>query len=282
MPQTSYGIAQPEDLPRLREIFLRCFGAAAAKEADYIFSQKEQIDFWAAKVQNRPAAMLAAIPVTVVCGREEYPARYLYGVSTDPVFWGRGLCSGLLEETCRHMARQGEAFALLYPSSEQNRRFYADRGFADCSAVGRGEYAAQGGAALPCTAADAARYDVLRRKFAPEGLQWGSAGLSLQKGWLRLYGGDLWLLGPPDHPAGCAAVSREGEIPHLRELLTAPEDTRPALEGLCRAFGADRLTLALPQSAARRLALPEEPFMMLRRTGDTVWPGPIYTSLAMD
>ena len=52
MPQTSYGIAQPEDLPRLREIFLRCFGAAAAKEADYIFSQKEQIDFWAAKVQN--------------------------------------------------------------------------------------------------------------------------------------------------------------------------------------------------------------------------------------
>ena len=180
------------------------------------------------------------------------------------------------------MARQGEAFALLYPSSEQNRRFYADRGFADCSTVGRGEYAVQGGAALPGTAADAARYDVLRRKFAPEGLQWGNAGLSLQKGWLRLYGGDLWLLGPPDDPAGCAAVSREGEIPHLRELLTAPEDTRPALEGLCRAFGADRLTLALPQSAARRLALPEEPFMMLRRTGDTVWPGPIYTSLAMD
>ena len=49
-----------------------------------------------------------------------------------------------------------------------------------------------------------------------------------------------------------------------------------------RAFDTDRLTLALPQSAARRLALPEEPFMMLRRTGDTVWPDPIYTSLAMD
>ena len=38
----------------------------------------------------------------------------------------------------------------------------------------------------------------------------------------------------------------------------------------------------LPQELAERLALPEEPFMMLRRTGDTVWPGPIYTSLAMD
>lgn len=63
---------------------------------------------------------------------------------------------------------------------------------------------------------------------------------------MKLYGGDLWLLGTPEQPRGCAAVSREGETPLVRELL-CPEALRAqALESLCKALESRELRLALP------------------------------------
>lgn len=282
MPQVTYGLAEKGDLPRLREIFLLCFGSGSAAEADYVFSCFPQA-LWCAKKEGVPAAMLAALPVTLALPEKTLSARYLYGVATHPTHRKQGLCGGLLHACCAAMEKQGEAAVLLRPDSEKNRRYYAKNGFADCGGVTTGLYTAKGTEATAWTAAEPERYDALRRKFAPWGLQWGSEGLAFQKGWLRLYGGDLWLLGTAERPLGCAAVSREEELPLVRELLCAKEDAEAALEGLCRLYGCERLQLALPEP----MTVPmedgrTEPMMMLRPTGASALPETLYTPLAMD
>ncbi|MFR3992096.1 MAG: hypothetical protein ACLTY5_05985 [Angelakisella sp.] len=84
----------------------------------------------------------------------------------------------------------------------------------------------------------------------PWGAALGERGLATQKGWMKLYGGDLWLLGAPEQPVGSAAVSREGETPLVRELL-CPEALRAqALESLCKALESRELRLALPGAGA--------------------------------
>ena len=280
MPQVTYGPAEAGEISRLQEIFLLCFGEEAAAEMNYIFERYCHA-LWSAKVNEIPAAMLVAMPVAVALPGGEYPARYFYGVATHPEARRQGLCSGLLEACGRWMAQQGETMVLLRPDSEKNRRFYAKQGFTDCSAVGKGSFFASDGTALPGTPAEPEQYDALRRKFAPWGLQWGQEGLAIQKGWLRLYGGDLWLLGLPEKPLGCAAVSREGEIPLVRELLCEKSEAVLALEGLCKVLECRELHLALPDPApvqCREAA----PMMMVKKVRDIDLPGTIYTPLAMD
>ena len=98
---------------------------------------------------------------------------------------------------------------------------------------------------------------------------------------MKLYGGDLWLLGAPEQPVGSAAVSREGKMPLIRELL-CPEALRTqALESLCKALGSRELRLALP-GAEPTDGLRTEPMMMARETAELGLPGEIYTPLAMD
>ena len=82
-PVVCYTPAEPADLPRLREIFLLCFGQAAAAEMELVFSRCGDA-LWCAKVEGRPAAMLAAMPVTLALPQGEYKARYFYGVATHP------------------------------------------------------------------------------------------------------------------------------------------------------------------------------------------------------
>lgn len=80
-PVVCYTPAEPADLPRLREIFLLCFGQVAAAEMELVFSRCGDA-LWCAKAEGRPAAMLAAMPVTLALPQGEYKARYFYGVAT--------------------------------------------------------------------------------------------------------------------------------------------------------------------------------------------------------
>ena len=280
MPHVIYAPAGEKDLPRLREIFLRCFGEEAAPEMEYVFSRCGDA-LWKAERDGIPAAMLVAMPVTIALPEGEWKARYFYGVATHPDYRKQGLCGGLLAACCRWMSEQGEAAALLRPDSEKNRQFYRKNGFADCSTVGVGQFTAGGGETLTCAPAEPEQYDAIRRKMAPWGLHWGKEGLATQKGWMKLYGGDLWLLGTPEQPRGCAAVSREGETPLVRELLCDKADAEKALEGLCRTLQAPELGLALPQPGPVE-GLTARPMMMIRKTGEIDLPEAIYTPLAMD
>ena len=132
MPHVIYAPAGEKDLPRLREIFLRCFGEEAAPEMEYVFARCGDA-LWKAERDGIPAAMLVAMPVTIALPEGEWKARYFYGVATHPEARRQGLCENLLAACCRWMTGQGEAAALLRPDSEKNRSYYRKNGFADCS-----------------------------------------------------------------------------------------------------------------------------------------------------
>ena len=82
MPHVIYAPAGKKDLPRLREIFLRCFGEEAAPEMEYVFSRCGDA-LWKAERDGIPAAMLVAMPVTIALPEGEWKARYFYGVATQ-------------------------------------------------------------------------------------------------------------------------------------------------------------------------------------------------------
>ena len=118
MPHVIYAPAGEKDLPRLREIFLRCFGEEAAPEMEYVFARCGDA-LWKAERDGIPAAMLVAMPVTIALPEGEWKARYFYGVATHPEARRQGLCENLLAACCRWMTGQGEAAALLRPDSER-------------------------------------------------------------------------------------------------------------------------------------------------------------------
>ena len=105
MPHVTYAPAGKKDLPRLREIFLRCFGEEAAPEMELVFSRCGDA-LWCAKTEGCPAAILAAMPVTLALPQGEYKARYFYGVATHPEARRQGLCENLLAACCRWMTGQ--------------------------------------------------------------------------------------------------------------------------------------------------------------------------------
>ena len=78
MPHVTYAPAGEKDLPRLREIFLRCFGEEAAPEMEYIFSRCGDA-LWKAERDGIPAAMLVAMPVTIALPEGEWSAVFLRG-----------------------------------------------------------------------------------------------------------------------------------------------------------------------------------------------------------
>lgn len=106
MPHVIYAPAGEKDLPRLREIFLRCFGEEAAPEMEYVFSRCGDA-LWKAERDGIPAAMLVAMPVTIALPEGEWKARYFYGVATHPDYRKQGLCGGLLAACCPVDGRAG-------------------------------------------------------------------------------------------------------------------------------------------------------------------------------
>ena len=78
-----------------------------------------------AEYEGRTAAMLNLLPFESQLGR----TTYIYGVATAPEFRRRGLAGKLMGEAMRLIADRGDDAALLIPSEEWLRGFYAPYGF---------------------------------------------------------------------------------------------------------------------------------------------------------
>ena len=140
MPHVTYAPAGKKDLPRLREIFLRCFGEEAAPEMELVFSRCGDA-LWCAKTEGCPAAILAAMPVTLALPQGEYKARYFYGVATHPDFRCRGYAGTLLRHAIQETRARGKA-GLVLTCKEKLVPYYARFGF-----VSEGPSASQHGGA---------------------------------------------------------------------------------------------------------------------------------------
>ncbi len=270
---------EKEALPAALRLFERAFGAPEEGRLSLGDPLARVLGLWEGETL---LSMLTVFPAELKLKGGRLPAAYLYAVATRPEREGEGLCTELLERTHARLAGEGCRAAVLLPSSEKNRRFYAGRGYRPLSSMAFGRFRDEGGEALPAAPCTAAEYRTLRERFLPEEcLLWGEAGLSFMGRWLSLYGGGFWRLGTKEHPLGAAALNREGGLRVRELLLKDPALREKALCGLLRASGEESCSLSLgpwllpeelPVSYAMWLPLGEE-----RTAGEG-----FYTNLLMD
>ncbi len=115
---------------------------------------------------------------------------YLYAISTDPAFQGRGLCKMLMEDTHKHLAATGYSAAILVPGEESLFSFYSKLGYENFSAI-KEFFAVSAPEAIPLQEISSKEYARLRRKYLPDNsvIQEG-ATLSFLESQAQFFAGD--------------------------------------------------------------------------------------------
>lgn len=129
------GVAGPKDIPRLKEIWKRCFGDPDWYMDFYFthgFPLFETMGMWEG---GEIGSMLTLIPAEYVLEGERLPARYVYAVATDPAMQGKGLASALLTAAHERMRVQGVQLAALFPASDSLYDYYGRLGYRTAFAV---------------------------------------------------------------------------------------------------------------------------------------------------
>ena len=112
-----------------KRLWIKCFEDEETFIDSFLIGHYSRKRMLAAEEDGRLAAMLHLIPFESELGR----TTYIYGVATDPDYRGRGLASGLMREAMRRIAEEGADAAILIPSQESLKDFYAPFGFEDRS-----------------------------------------------------------------------------------------------------------------------------------------------------
>lgn len=183
---------------------------------------------------------------------------YLYGVGTDPAHRGRGLASGLLEDTHKHLKQLGYAGAILVPSTPELFGFYEKLGYRTTGYLS--ESTVRAGTPIALREVDPAEYGRLRRQLLPDnGVIQEKENLPLLNSLARLYAGENFI----------AAVSR-GPEGNCIELLGNP-DAAPGILA----------KLDIPEALVRTPGK-QKPFAMTCWFSDQNPPETLYFGLAFD
>ena len=180
-----YRFANRSDLPALRALWQQAF-----HDSDSFLDRFFHTAFSPAR------SRLAAVDGVIAAALYWFPAScrgqslaYLYAVATAPPFQGKGLCTGLMENTRALLDGHGMGGIVLVPGSPSLFSFYGRMGYTPCCPQGRIQ-ARAGGPALPLKPVSPRRYGELRPALLPAGgvLQEGIP-LEFQAGLSRLYAG---------------------------------------------------------------------------------------------
>lgn len=201
---------------------------------------------------------LAAALYWFDCQWNEKKLAYIYGVATAKAFRGKGLCRKLMEDTHRHLQKNGYDSAVLVPASEGLFVMYEKMGYRGFSPMEKREIPAAGKTEV--SPIDAAGYAKLRRQWLPEGgiLQEGDT-LSFLESYAQFYiAGDAVF---------CAA--REDATLYIQEFFGDPEK----ISSIAASLGAEKASVRLPGE--------NKPFAMYKSfTENTAMPG--YFGIALD
>lgn len=155
---------------------------------------------------------------------------YLYAVATAPPFQGKGLCTGLMENTRALLDGHGMGGIVLVPGSPSLFSFYGRMGYTPCCPQGR----IQARAGRPCAsfkAGQSPRYGELRPALLPAGgvLQEGIP-LEFQAGLSRLYAGKGLILSASIQADGTLwrRSYSAGSLPPLPLEFSKPSRPEPA------------------------------------------------------
>ena len=201
---------------------------------------------------------LAAALYWFDCQWNEKKLAYIYGVATAKAFRGKGLCRKLMEDTHRHLQKNGYDSAVLVPASEGLFAMYEKMGYRGFSPMEKREIPASGKIAV--YPIDTTKYSDLRRQRLPEGgiLQEGDT-LSFLASYARFYtAGDAVF---------CAV--REEDTLYIQEFFGDPEK----IPAIAASLGAEKASARLPGGS--------KPFAMYKNfTQEDAMPG--YFGIALE
>ena len=122
---------QPRQIPGLRELWKEAFGDSDTW-LDTFFALGFSPDRCRCITEEgRPTAALYWFDVTL----EDRKLAYLYAIATAQDRRGRGLCSGLMADTHRHLKELGYAGAVLVPAEPSLSGFYGRMGYETVSGI---------------------------------------------------------------------------------------------------------------------------------------------------
>ena len=116
-------LAQPGDVPRLKEIWALCFGDSA-EYIDFYFAHRFVPEQVMVHEEDEISAMLSMLPLTLYTAGGADPAIYIYAVATHPDYQRLGIGGRLLIHTHDYLQRQGVALSVLVPSSDKLFAYY--------------------------------------------------------------------------------------------------------------------------------------------------------------
>ena len=125
----SFGTAKAADLPRLKQLWMDCFGDAE----DYVnlyFAHAFVPENVFVLREPEIATMLISFPVRWIApDGDELPGAYLYAVCTDPARRGKGLCKLLMHQSEQALKARGCAFTCLRAASAGLEAMYRRMGY---------------------------------------------------------------------------------------------------------------------------------------------------------
>lgn len=182
-----YRRAQQTDLPRLVELFVQAFGDSDefAKMALEQFTGIQNV--FVAEQGMQIVASLCAVPVTL----GDKKGAYFYAVCSDEQWRGQGIMTGLMKSAQDKLMQEGLQFITLIPATECLFDFYAQRGFqkAFSKRVVQRNIRNNLWAVADFDTITANALESLRRKYAPDGVMFGSSAYKLVLA--NLYSGGL-------------------------------------------------------------------------------------------
>ncbi len=263
-------LAGRADLPALTALWQASFGDRPEDIARFFAQLFPEIRVYLAQEGQTPAAMLCALPTTLVddCG-QSHTCAYFYAVCTAARFRGRGLCTRLLDYAAQQEAARGAAFAALVPDGAEKFDFYSKRGYQTC--FYHRQYALSAGGSAAIGALRPQEYEALRAlQLYGDYVEYPLPLLRWQDSVGRHSGAGLFRIETPQMIC-CAAAERWGSTLVLKELLP---DCETAAAALAAHLGCTRVEV--------RTQGDEQPFGMLRPLAAQPAPQCAYLGLALD
>ena len=276
----------PGDLPRLREIWLRSFGASvpyANLFFEHRFSPKETL-VW--RRDGEVQAMLFWLPATLFAQDQQGPVAYVYGVATHPNARGQGISSQLQEALKEELVGRGYWASLLVPATPSLFSFYERQGY-------------QGGflQRTACFSASEMEEELTVHPLSPQELftlresffhrqepyiQWDIPALAYQIREVQLLKGSVCKL-QGTHQTGYAVLYVEKDRLTIRELGAQGSFARDCLNALCHHFGRPSAQVRLRTVGDFPFETSLSPFTMVQAFREPIPPlQDGYFSLALD
>ena len=125
-----YTRAGQADIPQLRALWQQAFGDSDAFLDVFFATLFPRCVAFAARDGDTLCAMLYALPQTVLTGKQEAKAAYLYAIATAAACRGRGVCRALMQHAEKQLRSCGVTLLLLAAETPELADMYRRLGYA--------------------------------------------------------------------------------------------------------------------------------------------------------